>query len=417
MTLAASPGKFVVANPGALPWLEAAGSALAQAGALRRYHAPVMVGPKAEAIAHALPRTLAEPFVRELSRRSLPAALRTRAARRTATSSELLRLAAVRSRLPSSVGTWMLRHHARFFDARVSRQLLATDRGVLGAAGAARRTLASATKLGVAGFLDCSLAHHRTTIALLREEARLVPEFARTLPPIQILDAMSAELDRELMLAHRMLSFSTFETQSFVEAGVDHARIIQIPPGVDVDLFRPRPRSDDGTFRVLFVGQITQRKGVSYLLEAFRLARIPRSELVLAGAPYGTTRPWAGTAAVRHAPAVAQSQLPAVYAAADVYVMPSIVEGSCLTALEAMASGLPVVVSENTGTPDVIDEGREGHVVPIRDAEAIAERLRELHADPDRRRQMGAAARQRAEGLSWERYGERVAEALTTTAR
>lgn len=412
MTSPASPGGFVVANPGALPWLEAAGGALVRAGALGRYHAPVIIGPKAESLIRTLPRTLAESLMGELHRRSLPPILRTQAVRRTATSSELLRLAAVRSRLPSSVSTRMLRHHARFFDLQVSRQLVASDLGVLVAAGSARRTLARATQLGVASFLDCSIAHHRTTISLLREEARLVPEFAPTLPSIRILEAMSAELDSELVLADRMLSFSTFETQSFVEAGIDRAHIIQIPPGVDLDLFRPRPRIDDGVFRILFVGQITQRKGISYLLEAFRLARIPRSELVLAGAPYGTTGPWAGTAHVRHRPAVARSELPAAYSISDVYVMPSIVEGSCLTALEAMASGLPIVVSANTGTPDVIEEGREGHVVPIRDSEAIAERLRELYADPDRRRHMGVAARRRAEQLSWEHYGQRVAHEL-----
>jgi glycosyltransferase involved in cell wall biosynthesis len=283
---------------------------------------------------------------------------------------------------------------------------------VLAVSAAAGRTLRRAVALGVPGFLACPLAHHRLTIELLRDEARRAPEFATTLPSPAILERMSATLDAELELAHRVLTLSTFETCSYVERGVDPVRIVQLPPGVNGDLFRPRPRAEDGAFRVLFVGQLTQRKGLSYLLDAFRLAAIPRSELLLVGAPQSRRRPWTTVEAVRHLPPLPQSELPLVYAAADVYVMPSIVEGSCLTALEAMASGLPVVVSENTGTPDVIEEGREGHVVPIRDPHAIAERLRELHSDPDRRHRMGTAARRRAEGLSWERYGQLVAEAL-----
>jgi glycosyltransferase involved in cell wall biosynthesis len=163
---------------------------------------------------------------------------------------------------------------------------------------------------------------------------------------------------------------------------------------------------------VLFVGQVTQRKGLSYLLDAFRLAGLPASELMLVGQIFGSSRPWAGQPRVRHSPPMPQSELPRLYSAADVFVMPSIIEGSCLTALEAMASGLPVIVSEHTGTDDLITEGQEGYIVPIRDPDAIAERLRALHASPDARASMGASARAQAERFTWERYGRHVVEAL-----
>jgi glycosyltransferase involved in cell wall biosynthesis len=163
---------------------------------------------------------------------------------------------------------------------------------------------------------------------------------------------------------------------------------------------------------VLFVGQVTQRKGLSYLLEAFRLARLPASELLIVGQIYGSSRPWAGQPHVRHRPPMPQSELPSVYAAADVFVMPSIVEGSCLTALEAMASGIPVIVSEHTGTDDLITEGQEGYVVPIRDPDAIAGRLRAVHDSSDARARMGTAARNQAERFSWDRYGRSVVEVV-----
>jgi glycosyltransferase involved in cell wall biosynthesis len=106
-----------------------------------------------------------------------------------------------------------------------------------------------------------------------------------------------------------------------------------------------------------------------------------------------------------------------VYADADVYVLPSIVEGFPMTALEAMASGLPVIVSEHTFGSDVITDGVDGYIVPIRDSEAIADRLRYLHDHPSERQRIGAAARRRAEHFSWERYGEQVVDLVRSNSR
>ena len=72
--------------------------------------------------------------------------------------------------------------------------------------------------------------------------------------------------------------------------------------------------------------------------------------------------------------------------------------------------GLPVIVSENTSAYDVVTDGQDGYVVPIRDAGAITERLRRLHDDPALRARIGAAARLRAEEFGWDRYHERVVE-------
>jgi glycosyltransferase involved in cell wall biosynthesis len=198
---------------------------------------------------------------------------------------------------------------------------------------------------------------------------------------------------------------------------VDEEKLVVCPLGVNLDLFHPRQRPDDDVFRIVFVGQITQRKGISYLVEAFRRASIPRSELVLVGRPIGSADPWARIPGVRHIPLMPRTQLPAVYANADVYVLPSLVEGFGLTALEAMASGLPVVLSEHTFGSDIVTDGVDGYVVPIRDPESIAERLRLLAADPDRRREMGRAARSRAEEHPWEEAGRRFAEAIEVVLR
>jgi glycosyltransferase involved in cell wall biosynthesis len=79
-----------------------------------------------------------------------------------------------------------------------------------------------------------------------------------------------------------------------------------------------------------------------------------------------------------------------------------------------MACGVPTIVSENTFAHDVITDSVDGYVVPIRDADAIAERLLHLHAEPDARHAMGIAARRTAEQFSWQAFGQRVAKVLTT---
>jgi starch synthase len=126
----------------------------------------------------------------------------------------------------------------------------------------------------------------------------------------------------------------------------------------------------------------------------------------------GSGRPWRGLPGVRQVGRVPFGDLSSRFQQCDVFQLPSLVEGLPQTLLEAMASGLPVVVSENTAGPEIVADGSRGYVVPIRDPDSIAERLLDLHDNPERRRTMGAEARRRAEELSGETYGLRIAEAL-----
>ena len=90
------------------------------------------------------------------------------------------------------------------------------------------------------------------------------------------------------------------------------------------------------------------------------------------GEAVGSSEPWIREPRVRHVPPQPRSELRRIYLNADVYVLPSLAEGFGLTALEAMACGLPVILSEHTFAHDIVTDGKEGYVVPIRDADAIA---------------------------------------------
>jgi len=94
----------------------------------------------------------------------------------------------------------------------------------------------------------------------------------------------------------------------------------------------------------------------------------------------------------------------AAYQQADIFVFPSLEEGSALVTYEAMACGLPVVTTPNAGS--LVRDGVEGFIVPIRDPDALAERIEQLRADARLRQEMGRAARARAETLTWENHGQ-----------
>jgi len=161
----------------------------------------------------------------------------------------------------------------------------------------------------------------------------------------------------------------------------------------------------------LFVGQISQRKGIKYLLEAFKNLRLEKAELVLMGDVIGSGEGLKAYEGIfKHIKSVSYAELPKYYQSADIFVYPSLHEGSALAIYEAMASGLPIITTHNSGS--VVRDGEEGFVVPIRDVEALMRKLLLLYQDYCLRNSMGKKARKRAESFSWAQYRFRLAVVL-----
>ena len=164
--------------------------------------------------------------------------------------------------------------------------------------------------------------------------------------------------------------------------------------GVDLARFSPVSvaRSKPEPFRILFVGEIGLRKGVLYLLQACEKLKLPDAELILIGTVADIEERLAESKAkFRLLPVLPQEELVSYYQNASVFVFPSLIEGSARVIQEAMACGLPIVTTANSGS--IVQDGVEGFVVPIRDPEAIRARIIELYNHPDRRREMSLAAR------------------------
>jgi glycosyltransferase involved in cell wall biosynthesis len=402
-------GNTVVANPGAIPELVMMAAGLARARLLREFVTPVGVprGRPASRLWRMAPGVVRVQVARELRRRELPPDLEFGSVHHAATLLEILAVAF--QRLPAMEPAHILLATIRdaVFDRSVLRRLKKGDKAFIGSYGAALHSLRRANRLGIASYLEYPIAHHSFADAIQREEAKRVPEYA---PTMRFHSARrTALLNDEIQTAHRVFVLSEFQKRTFLEAGIDEEKLIVTPLGVDLDTFKPiRTSREKRVFRVIFVGQISQRKGISYLIEAFRMATIPNSELLLVGRMMGLELGWSHIPGMRYVPHVPRWELPELYASADVFVLPSLVEGFALTALEAMACGLPVIVSTNTFAADVVTDSLDGYVTPIRDPVAIAERLQYLYRHPAQRDQMGKAARRRAEDFSWDRYGELI---------
>jgi len=215
----------------------------------------------------------------------------------------------------------------------------------------------------------------------------------------------------EALAADWVLAPSGYVRDSLIEEGVGPSRIVILPYGVDITRFRPSSRRDDGVFRILFVGGIGQRKGIKYLLEAFTRLRLPNAELVLVGGIVGGgkgLKPYAGS--FRHIANVPHHEVHTWYQNADIFVYPSLHEGSALAIYEALASGLPVITTRNAGS--VVRDGDEGFIVPIRDVEILTEKILSLYRDRELRIAMSLKARKRAECFTWKHYRQSLGALL-----
>ncbi|HXH06600.1 MAG TPA: glycosyltransferase family 4 protein [Vicinamibacterales bacterium] len=206
---------------------------------------------------------------------------------------------------------------------------------------------------------------------------------------------------------------STFAYRSFVQKGVAETKLVRIPYGVELRRFRPEAKRDS-MFRVLYVGALSVQKGIPYLLEAVSCLRMPDFEVWFVGAVQSDARRFLASMGgrIRYLGIVPRTELYRYYSQASVFVIASIQEGLALVQAQAMACGLPVIATTNTGAADLFTDGVEGFIVPIRNAEAIREKILFLYEHPDAREAMAEAALTRVRSLGgWQEYGSQVVSA------
>ncbi len=203
---------------------------------------------------------------------------------------------------------------------------------------------------------------------------------------------------------------SDFVLNSFLEKKIPRYKLFKAPYGVDLNLFKPYPK-EDNTFRLLYTGTLSVRKGIGHLLEAVKRIGSPEIELWLIGGLTNEIQPvlekYSGF--YKYLGFIPRSQLPQFYSQCSVLIQPSIEEGLSLVMAQAMASGLPVIATTNTGASDLFQDGVEGFIIPPARPDLIVEKVNLLYQDKHLLESMRSKALTRVQSIDgWNSYGERV---------
>ncbi|HEX4001815.1 MAG TPA: glycosyltransferase family 4 protein [Candidatus Acidoferrales bacterium] len=204
----------------------------------------------------------------------------------------------------------------------------------------------------------------------------------------------------------------------------DPNRLWYVPNGVEKAFFQKREYTERIPVRLLYVGTWLDRKGIYYLADAFRallLKSIP-VELTVAGCGGSeqTVRDFFAPEVRGHVhvfPFVKREEMPGVYAEHDVFVFASLMEGLPLSLLEAMAAGMPVVTTYNSGMADVVEDGFNGLTVLTAHTESLVEAIERLCGSVELRKQLGQEAARTMQRYTWERVTERLEKVFALAVR
>jgi|SRR6218665_645792 len=279
--------------------------------------------------------------------------------------------------------------------------------------GAGLRAGLKAQKLGGKHICDRGSSHIRYQDQILREEYQLWKL------PFTGVDPRSIRVEeKEYEQADRITVPSEFVRRSFIEQGVPETKLSKVPYGARLERFSKCSEPQKDRFTVLWVGAITIRKGFMYLLKAFQQLKHPGKQLVIIGDVSEDIKQLIRNENLDNIVfrgIVANAELPAVYSSANVFVLPSIEEGLALVQGEAMACGCPVIASIHTGSEDILTDGREGFIVPIRSVEAIKRSIENLMDDPALQQRMSEAALLKTASIGgWDSYGKNFVEMLSS---
>ena len=294
------------------------------------------------------------------------------------------------------------------FDYFAQKKMIMSDMWMLHPGSVLPRSFQRAHRLGAISVNIATTAHFQTNTSLETEEL--------TALNYRAYEGTYSRYDKEFTHGKGfdyVIAISEFVKRSYIQTGFPSDKIfvahIDIP---GLERFNPRGGKRNGMFRVLYLAHTTPLKGLHYLLEAWNDLHLSNAELVLVGGygdmPEELKRRYDAIITQNSSiQCIGSSATPEqYYRDASVFVFPSLTEGFGRVTLEAMACGLPVITTENA--KGIVEDGKTGFVVPIRDANAMKEKIAYLYHHPDIAEQMGLEARKAVENKK--SFGEAVYE-------
>jgi glycosyltransferase involved in cell wall biosynthesis len=266
-----------------------------------------------------------------------------------------------------------------------------------------------ARKSGIITIVDCGSTHtdfqHRIVLDEFRRNGITKPLFS---------EAYRARVRQEFIEADFIQIPTRFVGRTFTEAGIPEKKLLYAPYGTDLKLFHAREKPDERQpFRVICSSGVNLRKGARILSAAWRKLGWLDAELHWVGQPTPETQ----HLFVERLPGLiwhshmSHKDLASLYRQCDVMTLPSFEEGLARVIIEAAASGLPCIVTPNTGAEDFFSpQDPEGWLIPVNDIDALCEALQSAKDHREKTFLMGQRASKRAQSFSWDAYHRRVIE-------
>jgi glycosyltransferase involved in cell wall biosynthesis len=275
----------------------------------------------------------------------------------------------------------------------------------------AKLTLVEAKRRGIARVYELPSGYYRS---VANEMARAVSGLPNIGVQIRPEPAWKRERkDIELDLADVVIVPCEWARASLRFSKAPQKCLIKIPYGTPADEVSARNKKPNGPFTVLFAGQLGVRKGVPLLMQAWKRLGLKNARLLMAGSIRLDEKYLRDQKDISYLGVLPQVRLLEAMRAADLFVFPSLADGFGLVIGEAMAVGVPVLTTTNTGGPELIVDGREGWCVPAHDSESLAERIEWASQHRDALYEMGLLARRRAEQWTWANYRRKLIEELS----
>lgn len=267
--------------------------------------------------------------------------------------------------------------------------------------------LESAKKKGLKTITEIYISP--STHDIVQQEREFFPDLETKLPDA-IIEQDYNSLTKLCKVTDTYIVPSQFVKTGLKEFGVDLAQCHIVPYAVGESWLQINNQPTQG--RVLFVGTAELRKGIHILGMAAQKIAHHNYEFRVAGGVSDVIRNHSLTKNLTFLGRVPRADIQQEYAQADIFVLPSLAEGSAEVTYEALAVGLPIITTEAAGS--VVRDGIEGFIIPERDPDALADSIQALIENRDLRDRMAAAAKERAKDYTWDKYAQRLVKVFET---
>jgi glycosyltransferase involved in cell wall biosynthesis len=265
---------------------------------------------------------------------------------------------------------------------------------------------------------------HASAHTITQKEILLTSYEKAGLHPKPLLKALTPERENLMLEEYAMADLiqvpSKFVEKTFIDNQIETKKLFYAPLGVDLGIFSPSPNAQNKItsqiFKIIYVGQLSIRKGIIDVLKAFTNLKLPQAELHLIGAIQDEIAPFLQfyTQNITYHGVLKHVEIAKKLQESHIFIINSVEDGFAQVVPQAMACGLPIICTENVGGADLVENGQNGFIIPIHDVITLQEKMLFFYENRAIAYEMGLSANlQVQENYTWDKYGEKCYEFYT----